>query len=133
MLIVDRSRHYIPIIPPVKFFLLLMRMSFLPFKCAIQVNVLFSLNFNLNTHLEVMAPVIFASQQQFGFSHIAAGSTAFGKVKNGSILVKKQVLVPYVIHKKTDERIKLNTSMGFVWLRPASNCTVHFVTCCIGK
>jgi hypothetical protein len=27
-----------------------------------------------------MAPVIFASQQQFGFSHIAAGSTAFGKV-----------------------------------------------------
>ena len=28
---------------------------------------------------EVMAPVILASQQQFGFSHIAAGSTAFGK------------------------------------------------------
>jgi hypothetical protein len=44
--------------------------------------LLFSLNFFPNTHLEVMAPVIFASQQQFGFSHIASGSTAFGKVKN---------------------------------------------------
>ena len=30
--------------------------------------------------LEVMAPVIVASQQQFGFSHIASPSSAFGKV-----------------------------------------------------
>lgn len=29
---------------------------------------------------EVMAPLIFASQQQFGFTHIAAASSAFGKV-----------------------------------------------------
>ncbi|XP_046856172.1 electron transfer flavoprotein subunit alpha, mitochondrial-like [Xenia sp. Carnegie-2017] len=28
---------------------------------------------------EVMAPLIFASQQQFGFTHIAAASSAFGK------------------------------------------------------
>ena len=34
--------------------------------------------------LEVMAPVIVASQQQFGFSHIASPSTAFGKV-NGNL------------------------------------------------
>lgn len=27
-----------------------------------------------------MAPLILATQKQFGFSHIAAGSTAFGKV-----------------------------------------------------
>jgi hypothetical protein len=37
-------------------------------------------HFSSYPFVEVMAPVIFASQQQFGFSHIAAGSTAFGKV-----------------------------------------------------
>jgi hypothetical protein len=31
-----------------------------------------------------MAPLILASQQQFGFSHITAGSTAFGKVNYNS-------------------------------------------------
>lgn len=41
-----------------------------------------------------MAPLIFASQQQFSFSHIVAGATAYGKV---SLVIQSHIQVLLVL------------------------------------